>query len=470
MRIKSSQALVPLLVLTLSTLSACVDEKVVFEDPGDDPGEIPTAAAGFVGYQDHASQLTFCGTCHTGKQEEWLQTTHSKAWANLQVTGHVEESCEECHATNELGNAATQASGYNATMDPRYQDVQCESCHGAGLEHIQSPSNATVPKAPLNVGTTLTTGCGECHRTAMTPYLEEWGQSRHQNLAGQASNPDCTECHSGDGALVAWGIDSDWAEKTSTTGQVAITCAVCHDPHGVENDAQLRFPVNTANLDTNLCMKCHQRRAVPEATSLRGPHSPEGPTLLGQAGWWPAGQAKTVVGTHGTVEGNPNLCATCHMKSFQVTDGSGAITYWSRGHTFEAIPCIDAAGKPYRGTCDETDRSFASCTGSGCHGTEDVARSAMMATRDRIDRLSEELKGLLDQVPAAAFNANDPTITAAEGAAFNRELAVRDGAPIHNPFLIEQLLLASIQELSRVYGVTLSADVSLTPTLHLPGN
>ena len=303
----------------------------------------------------------------------------------------------------------------------------------------------------------------------MTPFLEEWAQSRHMVLGAQASNPSCTACHSGDGALVAWGVDSQWAEKGATTGKVATTCAVCHDPHGTADPAQLRFPVTTADLETNLCMKCHDRRSVPDPTSLLGPHAPEGPTLLGTAGWWPAGQARTLVATHGTPEGNPNLCATCHVKSFTVNDAAGKTTYWSRGHTFEAIPCLDAAGRPVVTDCADAQRSFKSCTGAGCHGNEGVARAVMASSRIRTDRLVAELKTLLDKVPASEFDARNPTITVAEGAAFNRELALKDGAPVHNPYLIEQLLLASITELSRVYGLALSSDISLDP-VHLPGN
>lgn len=469
MRIQSSPALVPLLVLSLSALSACVDEKVVFEDPGDDqPGEVPAAAAGFIGYQTYDAKLTFCGTCHTGAQAEWLATPHGKAWAAFQASGSTDAAERLRHSTNQLGNVAVEAAGYASTQDKRYEDVQCEACHGPGLTHAGGPSAANEPRAPLAVGTTLNTGCGECHKGAKSPYLEEWAQSRHMTLGGQAANPSCTACHSGDGALVAWGINSDWAERGATTGKVSITCAVCHDPHGGKNQGQLRFPVNTASLDTNLCMKCHNRRSVPDPTTQLGPHAPEGPTLLGTAGWWPAGKAKTILATHGTPEANPGLCAGCHVGSFTVGDAANP-TYASKGHTFEAIPCLDASGKPVAGgDCADAERSFRSCTGAGCHGTQAVARSALAAVRARNARLIADLSTLLGKVPRSEF-VNDPTITVGEGAAFNRELALMDGSAAHNPFLVEQLLIASIEEVARVYGLPLPSDLSLTPAF-LPGN
>jgi predicted CXXCH cytochrome family protein len=471
MRIQSSPALVPLLVLALSTLSACVDEKVVFEDPTDDPGEVPTASAGFIGYQDHAAKLTLCGNCHVGAQADWRLTKHSVAWENLQKSGHAVESCEGCHSTNELGNSATALGGFLATRDKRYEDVQCESCHGPGLVHAGAPSNANVPQAPLAAGTLLSTGCGECHRTAHTPFLEEWSSSKHIRLSALAANAECTACHSGDGALRAWGVNTEFAEQATTTGRVAVTCAVCHDPHGSKNPAGLRLPVDATSLQGNLCMTCHQRRAVPDPNSLVGPHSPQGPTLLGSAGWWPAGMSKTIVSTHGTPSANPGLCATCHVYPFDVKDASGAVTYRSTGHTFQAIPCLDPSGRPLGGVeCADTQRSYASCTGSGCHANQDVARSVAAAGRTRIARLLVELKGLLDKVPANQFNPGDPTITVAEGASFNRELALMDGTVMHNPYLTEQLLIVSIQELQRAYGLSVAADLMLDPQFDLPGN
>jgi hypothetical protein len=46
-------------------------------------------------------------------------------------------------------------------------------------------------------------------------------------------------------------------------------------------------------------------------------------------------------------------------------------------------------------------------------------------------------------------------------------LASATGAAVHNPFLIEALLLASITEVERVYGLTTSSSVSLSPAFQL---
>ena len=50
---------------------------------------------------------------------------------------------------------------------------------------------------------------------------------------------------------------------------LGITCSVCHDPHDAINDHQLRFPIDVPDINQNLCMKCHQRRAIPDLAEIR---------------------------------------------------------------------------------------------------------------------------------------------------------------------------------------------------------
>jgi len=466
-------AFLPLLVLALSSLSGCVDEKIVYRDRAlfQDP---PSAAQSFLGYSDQGSKLVVCGNCHVEKQAMWEQTKHAHAWEDLQASGHANSSCEPCHTVNANGNYTTGDAGWVATQDTRYQDVQCEACHGPGLEHVTNPTVETEPLAPLSVGVDLTTGCGECHQGTHNPFVEEWSQSAHATLNSHAvDNEECQGCHTGDGALTAWGENDNYLEKADAESgaHLPIVCGVCHDPHGGPNAHQLRYPISTANVDANLCMKCHQRRSAPDPTSSRGPHSPQGPTLLGTAGWWPPGLAGKLVGTHGTPSANPELCARCHVSRFTVTDAAtGAFSFQATGHVFAAIPCLDADGKPTTGDCDASQRSFQACTGSGCHGSEDVARAAMQTARSRADLLIGEIDALEAQVPSTEFSTTDDRYTVAEGAKFNRDLAAMDGAPVHNPFLVENLLIASIDALKTTYGLTAQTNVSLAPMFKMPAS
>lgn len=467
-----------LVAVVFAGLTSCVDEKIVFQDRElfEEP---PTNAMSFLGYSNHETKLTVCGNCHIEKQTKWEDTNHASAWAGLQNSGGAQVFCEGCHSVGEMGNSISELAGYNATGDERYEDVQCENCHGPGLTHVSNPVDANIPLAPLNVGVDLTTGCGECHSDTHHPFVEEWAASRHGDASTNQSyrvRSGCDACHGGEGALRAWGVNTEYLEK-GTGQEIGITCAVCHDPHDKTNEHQLRWPVNTRDVDTNLCMKCHQRRAIPDEGSSRGPHSPQGPLLLGEVGsvgWTPpnfAYTASTIAGTHGS-ESNAKLCATCHVNSFTVTDpASGGHVFSATGHLFKPIPCVDAQGIPSGDdSCDKTveARTFAACTASGCHGSETAALSAMLIAQSRIEELTNELNALLDQVPGSEFNNNDGVYTVAEGSKFNAGLGAIESSAIHNPFLTEALLTSSISAMKNTYGLTLQSNVRLESVLLAP--
>jgi hypothetical protein len=313
-------------------------------------------------------------------------------------------------------------------------------------------------------------------------------------------------------------VTANYVEKgqTDLLGQ---TCAVCHDPHGTAKDqngqpipSQLRFPISTPDVNQNLCMKCHQRRSEPDQASSRGPHSPQGPMLLGEAGYQPAGfqpDIQAVATTHGS-EKNPKLCAGCHVNRLEGTDVATGQPATSAGHLFLAIPCLDAGGLPVKADCahDVGSRSWASCTASGCHGDATAAVSAFTLSAQRLDQLTKQIwddkngndaidpdstacrnlntldtltvgetcpdtlnpaawdGGLLARTDIVAtisdipgltnqYVTNDATIPPAEGARFNVRMLREGGADgssgVHNPFLAEALLRADIDELQVEY-------------------
>lgn len=468
---------------------SCAD-KVVFED-----SRIPTppaAAAGFLGFDNEAKNLTVCGDCHVTHQTKWRQTAHADAFATLSASPGKQAACEGCHTVNGRGNTTADASGgWESVKDARYHDVQCESCHGPGLSHATNPE-AGQPVASIAVSATA--GCGECHNGAHHPFVEEWAKSGHAvPIASPASRAECQACHTAKGALDAWGVTARYTENNATQGHaLGIVCAVCHDPHsneasrrsnsgtGVTNvlkmpasGGQLRYSVDVPSEEQNLCMKCHHKRSQPELDATqnsRGPHSPEGPLLLGEeVGFWfgditaPAAQ---IAGTHGTTA-NPGLCTTCHMVAYSVNDKlTGAFKLNVVGHSFEAIPCVGADGIPNGSTtCTLDQRSFKGCVNSGCHGTESAARSAYTVANTRTNTLAAQLKVLVDKVRATEIKSTDGKWTTAEGADFNYQLALKKGSPIHNPFMIEALLLNSITEMQRKYNLRVAPEINLRPTL-----
>lgn len=465
----------------LVALAACVNDNVVYRDRTPTV-DVPAAAAKFVGYSDTAKKQTVCGNCHVDQQTQWVSTAHASAWTSLQASGHASAACEGCHAVSELGNAIASTNvGYTATKDPRYRDVQCESCHGPGLDHVTTPNLANRPLASIAVDTTgkALDGCGECHTGIHEPFVDEWKGSAHGTVPNAShvttnTDPTCIGCHTGNGALdVRFNVNTNYKEKgAARTAPQPITCAVCHDPHGNGISKQLRLSATTANVDNNLCMKCHQRRAVPDQPnySRNSPHSPEGEILLGHAGWFPpsltATTGDTIIATHSTAK-NPKLCAGCHVVRWAVNDPkTGALTFQVTGHSFEATPCVDANGMPLENaTCAETQKAYKGCVASGCHGTEAAARNSYLTAENRMLTLAAQLDKMIALVPKTEIVANDGKYTSAEGAQFNSALAKTGGAAAHNPFLIEQLLTASMKQLNVDYKIALPSTVNLNNIL-----
>jgi predicted CXXCH cytochrome family protein len=479
--------------------TACVDEKVVerIVEVERELFQAPAAeAAGMLGYSDQESKLTVCGNCHIGVQAEWVGSGHADAWEGLQASGHAQEFCEGCHTVSELGNSLTDPAGYTATAEERYHDVTCESCHGPGLDHVTNPVDANIPLAALDIGLDLSTGCGECHQGTHHPFMEQWALSGHGN-----PNPyplgrggSCAACHEGGGALAAWGVTTTFADQGEL---VSITCAVCHDPHGSEYEGQLRFPLGGPGVEVeqNLCSQCHDKRGNPDPNSSHGlhPHAPATGLLSGEGGYVFPGtnlDGNRIIASHGS-SGNPQFCATCHVATTTITDAeTGEFQFEAVGHTFNAIPCIDANGLPSTEDCAMTTeaRDFENgCTASGCHGTPEVARNVLNTAALRLKNLHDELYALIIQVDpgledaGGEIDASNPEFTVAEGAYFNMELAVFGGpeadraepllayaaTAAHNPFLIEQLLITSINEVERVYADLINQPAQIDRSLQI---
>jgi len=497
---------------------ACTNEKIVYQTvpPFNPPKD---SVNGFLGYFTVSTKQTTCGNCHVGVQGEWINTRHANAWADLQASGHATGSCNSCHTVSQLGNFVGHPAGYSTIPDSTYHDVQCESCHGPGFTHVQNPDlEANHPLASIHVDTGVVTSCSGCHTGVHTPFVEEWKASAHGSgpaFSSTSTNPSCQPCHEGRVSMqVKFGANGNYKEKTSSTPE-RIGCVTCHNPHGSPYESQLRAPLSQPSRD-QLCVTCHSKSATPPwstasgTSPARGPHGAQGLLLLGEnTGWIPPGftyDTNLIVSSHGT-EANPRLCATCHVVRTTITDElTGAFTFESVGHLFEAIPCPDADGIP-RPCSDavppDTVHTFAACATSGCHGSASVARSAYITFKGRLSNLLDQLwddnnaNGIIDSFPvdgglmpqlvtpaqrpgataadSAPLNFRTSTTTAAKGALYNAALAATEDRPwfakgqvlganfeahrsagngVHNPFLLEALLLASIDAVKTTYGLT----------------
>jgi len=483
--------------------TSCTDETVYVTDTvpiAIRPG--PDVESGFLGYYDAGDGQTNCGNCHVDHQRRWAMTAHASAYDAPGSTGHDQPSCYGCHTVNENGNsfaAEGTAGGWNAVEDEAYHDVQCESCHGPGLDHAEVPDVAAPPLAQLAIfddaGDPSATTCAACHSGAHHPFVEEWAQSRHAHaVESPATRDGCNGCHEGRGVLRAWGMDANYLEAgdvVTADNTIGITCAVCHNPHGSSNEHQLRWPLETLDPEQNLCMKCHLRRTVPAGGSSRGntPHAPQGAVLLGVAGYQNPAYLDTLLlqaaaaSSHASPTRNPKICAGCHLFPFQTTDSDGN-AFSVTGHLFRPIPCYGPDQLPTDTITDcaytVAERSFKACAQSGCHATENEAALFLSLVRQRSNQLSATLwkdlngnrtidpfptdDGYLAKIKANTtdLNPSDAVVSAADGAEFNLRLVGEDDAGFlydngdkshtaHNPFIAEALLRASIEELVDVY-------------------
>ncbi len=506
-----------LTALGVLALGACTNEKIVFRtrENFNPPAD---SLHGFLGYFDVSSKQTNCGNCHVEKQAGWKFTAHASAWADqVAAVPNAPAACRSCHTVTQIGNAVddTIPAGYARVPDSSYHDVQCESCHGPGVDHAQAPNLGNIPLARVSVSPDTLTAvtsptCAACHNRSGGPapsFVEEWSQSGHAEvvpeIVAEGFPAGCVPCHEGRGILKSWNVATNYVERdwpvTATTA-FAQTCAVCHDPHSAANEGQLRWPIDDPDPANNLCMKCHNRRTDPSATSPRGPHAPQGAVLLGYAGWWPSGvpKADTIEATHGSVTANPRLCAGCHVNEITVQGGGLPVSFKSVGHLFSPDPCLDASGTPTAGDCARPgdpgyvsgSRAFTGCAIT-CHNQSQAqAEDAVRAQRAVIGQLADLLwkdvdrdvvmydtlpggkfasfdpgdTGLLTQLTAlqadTAFNFKDKNISVAEGVFFNVRLigearyANGDRSlGVHNPLLSQVLLATSIDALKTRYGL-----------------
>ncbi len=283
---------------------------------------------------------TDCRICHSRVYDTWSQTAHAGALETLKAIGQGENTnCIGCHTVG-----YGQEGGYTSEAEtPQLAGVQCENCHGAGLDHR---SNVNV--ASLRPSTSIAaTVCGNCHNGFHHPTYDEWHSTNHSRVEpdvaasltqGRSAN-SCGVCHSGDYRKERFINGNTSVPDTLLAGVApdemnAVTCAICHDPHmqtgndaipEAGHDKQLRYPevstpdqANTvaAVMDTtrfNVCGQCHHDRGRVWTATSRGTHPsnqvnmylgempvPDGITLL-------LPNERTV---HRFV---PKQCVTCHM-------------------------------------------------------------------------------------------------------------------------------------------------------------
>jgi hypothetical protein len=428
-----------------------------------------------------------CAMCHADQAEEQEETGHAHIFAggiDGTVSDNYGASCLECHTVGpwEGENGAfddvmaevgwefpeTLQEGNWDTLQADFPElaglgnIQCENCHGPGGAHMGDPEGITVSLSAE--------GCGYCHDEAPRHIKNaQWGLSGHSEEEARAftypigeDHADCMPCHSGEGF-----VDIAEGQDEVRTGFQTITCAVCHDPHSAENEAQVRvydtvtLPDGTEVTDAGVsatCMTCHNGRVGPEEGEAEEPHWPHYSTAAEMI----AGVGGFTYG--GDIENSPHqgvglVCVECHMSETPGMDDMGT-------------PDDSEDDTPLPGQNEIGEHTFAMTSGDGvellsscaeCHG--EIESFNLEADGDydgdgTVAGIRDEVQGLLDLLLAAIEDSGvtylgrypyweNVTTDAQKAAIYNWMFVGHEGSQgIHNTARTVMLLQASYRDLT----------------------
>ena len=359
-----------------------------------------------------------CVTCHSEKHSHWSRTAHAKALDTLEAIGQDDNTvCLRCHT---VGSGNEGFVSREAT--PELAGVQCENCHGAAVEHVANPANASL-RPTVDQSAAL---CGTCHTDPHHPTFDEWQLSKHaMALEGLRSSgftrDSCLECHSQDyrHAIEEQREGKEVAIPTIATAQLSIECVTCHSPHGgVAQDHQLRQPV------INLCGGCH---TVEEATLGDSPHHPQFEMLTGTGVFQADGNVLMLTHFHSRLAAvDARACAQCHVAQHEVEEpdeGNPNVT----GHTFnpfdESITMHQAS-------------QYTGCVNCHTDGLANAFRTELQSdVTTRLDALAPRFDSENDLFidPASLSEAEAQQLAIAK---FNFQFIGADGSRgVHNPTL-----------------------------------
>ena len=231
-------------------------------------------------------------------------------WARFYPTDNMQRPtgplCDGCHSVN-----------YDITTKTVTEwNVGCESCHGAGGDHVANPVRATIVNPARLDYVAANDTCIRCHSQGqpLTNPIDgkyyDWPVGFHVGLplanfwALEAHKPGETSfTHFPDGTAHKNRMQgNDFVQSVMYTR--GVTCFSCHVPHGSDNISMLRANGNS------LCLTCH------------GPNFQTGPFV-----------SNIEAHTHHKADSVGSLCVSCHMPAIEETLGDVKV----HAHTFRFI-------------------------------------------------------------------------------------------------------------------------------------
>jgi hypothetical protein len=100
-----------------------------------------------------------CKSCHAPVYESWMSTPHATAFATLaEADAWDNPDCLGCHVTGIEDKHYVE----DVNLPPEIWNVQCEECHGSGLNHARDGSYLTAGEAT----------CRKCHDADNSPEFD----------------------------------------------------------------------------------------------------------------------------------------------------------------------------------------------------------------------------------------------------------------------------------------------------------
>ncbi|MBU2493722.1 MAG: T9SS type A sorting domain-containing protein [Bacteroidetes bacterium] len=428
-----------------------------------------------------------CTSCHSTTAAKWVETKHAttlQRGLNGTLSSHFGENCVRCHSTGYDANASNNGfddrdfvfpdtlseEAYNQvlTNSPlamQLANVQCESCHGPGSEHMGNTADSKI------VSSISQESCAKCHDSGTHHvFPSQWDISGHAKLAetghsGQ-TRAACIQCHSGNG-FVSYIKAGKVAPTANEAEKTNITCATCHDPHDATNPHQLRTVTATLSNGVEvtdgglgmLCMNCHKTRRdavtytdgyLKNLSAHYGPHyGPQADIITGNN---IPDLGKTFATTN-HFPFTPNACVSCHMNNQGAVDTEGNVLL-SGGHSFSMS------------TPDGVD-NVAAC--APCHSIESFDKLSITVNgktdfdgdgtseglQHEVEGMLEEITMLLPPLGSHEIGLIDSSWSPIQAKAFYIwEMAHEDGSlGIHNPKFVVGFLEETLIQLKGAVGV-----------------
>jgi hypothetical protein len=100
-----------------------------------------------------------CKSCHQTTYDAWMGTPHATAFARLaEADAWDNPDCIGCHVTGVVEKHYVA----DVNVNPEVWNVQCEECHGSGLQHARDGSYVTQGEAT----------CRKCHDPENSPEFD----------------------------------------------------------------------------------------------------------------------------------------------------------------------------------------------------------------------------------------------------------------------------------------------------------